>query len=143
MGTGKSALCNKIAGLDFDSDEFPVCADPSSCTHNTVLANVNFDGNQERVISLIDTMGFDDPDRDTDFKIITELVTTLKNNCSNVNLFGIAVNGQSPRLDGSLVAMIKIFEEMFPEAFWKQCVLIFTRRPMSERETERRMMTSK
>ena len=138
-GTGKSALCNKIAGLNFDSDEFPVSADPTSCTQNTVLANVNFNGDQERPISLIDTMGFDDPDRDTDIKIIAELVTTLKNNCSNVNLFGIAVNGQSPRLDGSLVAMIKIFEEMFRGAFWKQCVLIFTRMPMNEKEKERRL----
>ena len=47
---------------------------------------------------------FDDPDSDTDIKIIAKLVTTLKNNC---NLFGSAVNGQSPRLDGSLVAMIR------------------------------------
>ena len=65
--------------------------------------------------SLIDTMSFDDPDRDTDLKIISELVTTLKNNCSHacevhiVNLFGIALNGQAPRLDGSVVVMIKIF----------------------------------
>ena len=28
---------------------------------------------------------------------------------------------------------------MFGEAFWKQCVLIFTRMPMSEKEKERRM----
>lgn len=139
IGTGKSALCNKIAGLNFDTDAFPVSAEPTSCTQNTVLANVNFNGDQERLMSLIDTMGFDDPDSDTDIKIITELVTTLKNNCSNVNLFGIAVNGQAPRLDGSLVAMIKIFEEMFGKAFWNQCVLIFTRMIMSKKEKERRL----
>ena len=45
--------------------------------------------------SLIGTMSFDDPDRDADLKIISELVTTLKNNCSHacevhiVNLFDI------------------------------------------------------
>ena len=142
-GTGKSALCNKIAGLHFDTNEFPVSADPTSCTQNTVLANVNFNGDQERPISLIDTMGFDDPDSDTDITIIAELVTTLKNNCSNVNLFGIAVNGQSPRLDGSLVAMIKIFEEMFGDDFWRQCVIIFTRMPMNEKEKERRLKASR
>jgi len=142
-GTGKSALCNKIAGLHFDTNEFPVSADPTSCTQNTVLANVNFNGDQERPISLIDTMGFDDPDSDTDITIIAELVNTLKNNCSNVNLFGIAVNGQSPRLDGSLVAMIKIFEEMFGDDFWRQCVIIFTRMPMNEKEKERRLKASR
>ena len=88
-------------------------------------------------------MGFDDPDSDTDITIIAELVTTLKNNCSNVNLFGIAVNGQSPRLDGSLVAMIKIFEEMFGDDFWRQCVIIFTRMPMNEKEKERRLKASR
>ena len=65
-------------------------------------------------------MGFDDQDSDTDITIITELVTTLKNKCSNANLFGIAANGRSPQLDGFLVAMIKIFEEMFGEDFWRQ-----------------------
>ena len=62
---------------------------------------------------LIDTIGFDDPRKDTDANIIAELVTKLKNNCDFVNMFAIAVNGQSPRLDGSLVAMIKILQEMF------------------------------
>ena len=66
-------------------------------------------------VFLNDTMGFDNSDRDTDLKIISELVAALKNNCSHacevhiVNLFGIALNGQAPRLDGSVVAMTKIF----------------------------------
>merc|ERR1712037_176398 len=42
------------------------------------------------------------------------------------------------RLDGSLIAMIKIFEEMFGEGFWKQCVLLFTRIPMSKADKKRR-----
>ena len=128
-GTGKSSLCNRIAGHDFDSDAFPVSAEAESCTQSTVLANVNFGGDKERPVSLIDTIGFDDPNNDTDVTIIAELVSKLKNKCDFVNLFGIAVNGQSPRLDGSLIAMIKIFEEMFGGAFWKQCVLVFTRMP--------------
>ena len=66
-------------------------------------------------VFLNDTMGFDNSDRDTDLKIISELVTTLKNNCSHacevhiVNLVGIVLNGQAARLDGSVVVMIKIF----------------------------------
>ena len=67
-------------------------------------------GNKERLVSLIDTIGFDDPDNDTDTKIIAELVDKLINNCDKIHLFVIAVNGQSPRMDGSLVAMLKIFK---------------------------------
>ena len=69
--------------------------------------------------SLIDTIGFDDPSNDTDANIITELVFKLRDRCDHVNLFIIAVNGQNPRLDASLVGMIKIFEGMFGEEFWR------------------------
>ena len=89
---------------------FPVSAKAESCTQATAFGNINFDGNKERILSLIDTIGFDDPNNDTDVKIIAELVDKLQNNCDDVHLFIIAVNGQNPRLDGSLVAMIKIFE---------------------------------
>lgn len=143
-GTGKSALCNRIAGHDSGSDIFPVSADATGCTQSTVFGVIHFNGDNEKPpVNLIDTIGFDDPNNDTDLNIIAELVSKLKKMCSYINLFAIAVNGQSPRLDGSLVAMIKIFEEMFGDNFWKQCVLIFTRIPMNEREKERRLMTSK
>ena len=59
---------------------------------------------------MIDTIGFDDPNNDTDANIISELVLKLKQKCDHVNLFLIAVNGQNPRLDGALVGMIRIFE---------------------------------
>ena len=141
-GTGKSALCNRISGQKFNSDIFPVSGEATSCTQSTAMGLIQFNGDKEKMIGLIDTIGFDDPNNDTDVKIITELVGKLKNNCSYVNLFGIAVNGQSPRLDGSLVAMIRIFEEMFGEDFWKQCVLIFTRMPMDKKARRKREKTS-
>ena len=141
-GTGKSALCNRISGQKFNSDIFPVSGEATSCTQSTALGLIQFNGDKEKMIGLIDTIGFDDPNNDTDVKIITELVGKLKNNCSYVNLFGIAVNGQSPRLDGSLVAMIRIIEEMFGEDFWKQCVLIFTRMPMDKKARRKREKTS-
>ena len=142
-GTGKSALCNRIAGHDFDSDIFPVSGDATSCTQSTVFGVVSFNGDKEKPpVNLIDTIGFDDPNKDTDLAIIAELVFKLKNNCSYVNLFAIAVNGQNPRLDGSMVAMIKIFEQMFGDVFWKQCVLVFTRMPMSEMDKRRRLINS-
>ena len=141
-GTGKSALCNRISGKKFDSDIFPVSGEAASCTQSTALGCINFNGDTEKLIGLIDTIGFDDPNNDTDIRIITELVGKLKNECAYVNLFGIAVNGQSPRLDGSLVAMIRIFEEMFGDQFWKQCVLIFTRMPMDRKAKKKREKTS-
>ena len=88
---------------------------------------------------MIDTIGFDDPNRDTDCNIISELVLRLRDHCDYVNLFIIAVNGQSPRLDGSLVAMIRIFEGMFGKEFWSQVVLVFTRLPMDEKSVKKRL----
>ena len=142
-GSGKSALCNKITGHNYDFDIFPVSDGATSCTQSTNMARAFFNGVKEKPpVNVIDTVGFDNPKSDsvtdTDVRIIAELVAELKNNCEYVNLFGIAVNGQAPRLDGSLVAMIKIFEEMFGEGFWKQCVLLFTRIPMSKSEKQRR-----
>ena len=123
---GKSTLCNRIAGLPHDALLFPVSSAAVSCTQSTKFGNVFFGGNivsdtylhprsvlilgnKERPISVIDTIGFDDPDKDTDVKIISELVEKLRTKVDHVNLFVIAVNGQNPRLDGSLVAMLKIF----------------------------------
>ena len=140
-GTGKSSLCNCLAGHDYNENIFEVSSESQSCTQRIKFGTAFFGGNKERRVALIDTIGFDDPNDDTDARIIAELVDKLKNSCDSVHLFGIAVNGQSPRLDGSLVAMIKIFEEMFGEQFWKQCVLIFTRMPMDEKSQRRRMKT--
>ena len=110
-GTGKSSLCNVLCGADHDAEVFPVSAEASACTQRTFFCDVNFNNNKEWPISLIDTIGFDDPDKDDDAKIIAELVLKLK------NLFDIAVNGQNPRLDGSLLGMIRIFEGMFGQDF--------------------------
>merc|ERR550532_3022029 len=143
-GTGKSALCNRIVGHDYDSDIFPVSYGAASNTQEIILGSAFFNGDKEKPpVNVIDTIGFDDPNNDTDVKVIAELVTKLKNNCEYVNLFGIAVNGQSPRLDGSLVAMIAIFEEMFGGGFWNQCVLLFTRITMNGADKKRRAKVTK
>ena len=123
---GKTGTGNRISGYPSNSRIFPVSGGAVSCNQNTVLSSVHFNGDRDKPVGLIDTIGFDDPNNDTDVQVIADLVDKLKNGCDYVNLFGIAVNGQSPRLDGSLVAMIRIFEEMFGEQFWKQRVLIFT-----------------
>ena len=43
-GTGKSTLCNRIAGLAHDANLFPVSAAAMSCTQSTKFGNVNFGG---------------------------------------------------------------------------------------------------
>merc|ERR1712051_799031 len=142
-GTGKSSLCNVLCGADHDADLFPVSAEAMSCTQGTVFCDAFFNKDKEWPFSLIDTIGFDDPDKDDDAKIIAELVLKLKNGCDFVNLFVIAVNGQSPRLDSSLVGMIKVFEGMFGQDFWKQVVVLFTRMPMDEKAKKKREKNSK
>merc|ERR1712051_984222 len=118
-------------------------AEAMSCTQGTVFCDAYFNKDKEWPFSLIDTIGFDDPDKDDDAKIIAELVLKLKNGCDHVNLFIIAVNGQNPRLDGSLLGMIKIFEGMFGQDFWKQVVVLFTRMPMDEKAKKKREKNSK
>ena len=43
-GSGKSTLCNRIAGLGHDDTLFPVSAAAKSCTQSTKFGNVNFGG---------------------------------------------------------------------------------------------------
>ena len=92
---------------------------------------------------MIDTIGFDDPTKNDDAEIIAELVSKMKNDCDHVNLFVIAVNGQAPRLDGSLITMIRIFEGMFSQEFWNQVVVVFTRVPMDKKNKKKRETVNK
>ena len=93
-------------------------------------------------LSLIDTIGFDDPKNDTDAVVIADLVTKLQNKVDYVNTFIIAVNGQDPRLHGALLGMIRIFEGMFGTGFWKQTVIVFTRLPMDKKSVKKRNKAS-
>ena len=137
-GAGKSSLGNVLAGLPCDSDLFPVSAGCEGCTHEIRFADEFFNGDTEKPISLIDTIGFEDPDRssdDIDEKngIITELLIKLRDYCDHVNLFLLVINGDNPRIDRNLIEMIKIFEGMFGERFWSQVVIVFTKLHMDER----------
>ena len=137
-GAGKSSLCNVFTGHPHDADIFPVSVDAESCTQSTKFAEAFFNGDKEKPISLIDTIGFDDPNNDTDANIISELVIRLRDGCDHINLFGIVVSGQNPRLDSTLIGMLRIFEGMFGEEFWNQVVLVITRLPMDEKSVRRR-----
>ena len=74
-GTGKSSLCNVLCGLGPNAKVFPVSAKANSCTQRTFFCETFFNNKKDRPISLIDTIGFDDPDKDDDARIIGELVT--------------------------------------------------------------------
>ena len=54
-GTGKSTLCNVLTGNDPKAKIFPVSSDAESCTQATKFANVWFNGDKSKHISLIDT----------------------------------------------------------------------------------------
>ena len=132
-GTGKSSLCNRMSGFDASSDKFPVSSGPSSCTQSAVIHDVTFDDDENKPVKLIDTMGFNDPDKDIDIDVVAKFIDQLKQECDSVSLFGIAINGQSPRIDASLKQTLKLFEEMFGQDFWRHCVLIFTKVSMDKK----------
>ena len=131
-----------LTGNPFDADIFPVSSGAASCTQKTKLCDAFFNGNKEDPVSLIDTIGFDDPSTDNDAETIAELIDKLKNACDHVNCFVLAVNGQNPRLDGSLVAMIRLFEGMFGPNFWKQMVVVFTRMSMDKKNIKKRFKST-
>ena len=101
--------------------------------------NVNFNGNKENPVSLIDTIGWSDSGRMSDAKIIEELVTKLKHACDHVSLFVLVVNGQDPRITKTIIDMFEIFMGMFTEAFADQVVIVFTRLSMHKKEVTRRL----
>ena len=138
-GTGKSSLCNVLTGNLPNAKAFPVSSKSTTCTQETTFADANFCGVPSKPLSIIDTIGFDDPTKDHDAKIIADLVLQLQQNCDYVNTFVMAVNGQNPRLDGSLLQMIKIFEKMFTSKFLDQVVVVFTRLHMDQSSIERRL----
>ena len=74
----------------------------------------------ERPTKIIDTIGFGNPDRDTDAYAIHELVNKLKEVETQTVIFTIAVNAQNRRLDKSLLNMIVIFQKkMVSKSFWQ------------------------
>ena len=125
-----------MSGFDASSDKFPVSSGPASCTQSAVIQDVTFDADENKPVRLVDTMGFNDPDKDIDVDVAAKFIAQLKQECDSVSLFGIAINGQSPRIDASLKQMLMLFEEMFAEDFWKHCLLIFTKMSMDKKNKD-------
>lgn len=116
-GTGKSSICNVLAGRDHnDKDFFPVSGAMESCTNKTTARRVNWRGGPDLSFNLIDTPGLNDPEPGKDSLNIAEMADELKK-MLHVNVFLIVFNGSNPRFDHSLIAMIRIFQNMFGKEF--------------------------
>ena len=89
-----------------------------------------------RPVTLIDSPGFDDPEKNQDAEIISDLVDKLQD-MNEVHQILIAVNGTNPRLDGSMKAMIDIFQRMFTTQIWENIGIVFTKLPMDQASVER------
>ena len=106
-----------------------------SCTQEVNTQKVNFLGDKDKPIILVDTIGLDDPGKNDRTDVIAKVI---KEKIDHVDTFVIAVNGQNPRLDASLLRMLKIFGEAFTEAFWEHVVVVFTQVQMNKTATLRR-----
>ena len=126
-GTGKSTLCNILAGHKHDDISlFPVSDKMSSCTNKTTAKDLYWRGIQDLPFTLVDTPGLNDPEPGRDSLNIAEMAEELKK-MKHVNVFLIVFNGSNPRFDHSLIAMIKIFKGMFGSEFLlKNTVFEFT-----------------
>ena len=141
-GDGKSTLCNTLSGHQpEDSGLFQVSSGALSCTQETQMAEVFFNGEKEKPVSLIDTVGWSDGGSMTDAKIIEELIQKLKASCDYINLFILVVNGQAPRLTSTTEEMARVFQGMFSDSFWSNLVVVVTRLKMNRRSVERRRKT--
>lgn len=136
-GSGKSTLCNRLAGEEATSDSFPVSTSfgMEACTQRTVLATVKFGGDMDKDVAVIDTKGFGEENNETS----SELFETMVSKYEFVSFFGITLNGLSTRLDISNLEMFREVEDMFGSTFWNQCVFIFTKLSMSDKERKRRL----
>merc|ERR1712126_47618 len=141
-GTGKSTLCNVLAGRKHDDGSlFPVSDAMSSCTNKTTAKNLLWRGIRDLPFTLVDTPGLNDPEPGRDSLNIAEMTEELKK-MKHVNVFLIVFNGSNPRFDHSLIAILKIFQGMFGNEFLKQnTVFEFTNWAHDRKSKRRRGIT--
>ena len=122
-GVGKSSLADVLLGErpDCTNCTFPICPGTDSCTKTTSYAVGNWLGKGD-VFSVVDTPGFGDTDND-DNKLIDEMVDILKNVVKKTNVFLLAFNGHSERLDRNIQQMLREMEALFGQSFWNNTVL--------------------
>ena len=135
-GTGKSSLCNVLAGRGPSSDLFPVSSGLASFTQKNVYQQIPFGGDEGFIVTAVDTKGFNDSNNKIDIDTVANFIASLKRRCSNVNVFGLTIN--EPKLDGPIGEMMKVFAEIFGPEFWQHCILIFTKHTMDEKSKRKR-----
>jgi len=115
-GSGKSSLGNALLG----EPRFDTSNDPLSCTEDPSEVERGFWNGEGKEFEIIDTPGLNDSEgRDTEH--IQNIVETLKEG-GFINTFLIVRNGSEKRLNNSYTDMLRIFEMMFGEDFWKHVI---------------------
>jgi len=120
-GSGKSALCNILAG---SNALFVESEDLSSCTYQTSIQTANWLGSAPRVM-IVDTPGHGDSSG-RDSQHIVAMVESLKS-VQYATVFIIVFNGQAPRYDEPLQSMLNTFVQVFGKDFFKHTMLAFSR----------------
>ena len=77
-GTGKSSLCNVLAGKDPDSDLFPVSDGTTSCTQENEYQNIKFGGDRRLTVTAVDTKGFNDSSNGIDQVSVADFIAGLR-----------------------------------------------------------------
>ena len=134
-GSGKSSLCNRIASPESRANIFPVSSKPGLCTTRATIAEVLLGGDSEKPTLLMDTPGFDEQHTE-DYKTEMEL---LKTKMDQINLVGIIINGQTPRVDASFLKMVDVLEDIFGPTFFSRSVVIFTKIAMDSKAKAKRL----
>ena len=141
-GTGKSSLCNILAGLpphtNDEEEGFCTSDETYSCTENTTVKECSFFGDLRKPIKIIDTPGFDDPKKNHDAIIVAEMVKTLNEEVRELNMILFTLHGQNHRLEGSLKAMITLIKQMFSDSVWNNTAVVFTHMHMDQVSVIRR-----
>jgi len=141
-GTGKSSLCNVIAGKPATSDFFPVGHELDSKTWETTVNPAKWKGDGFD-IEIIDTPGLDDPNGpQKDDENIAEMIKKLKK-LDHVHLFFVIFNGEVPRLSRTLMELLKIFRDMFGPHFLMNTVFGFSRWSFDKRAIKTRQQQQK
>ena len=120
-GSGKLALCNKLAGRQvFNESDF------IEKSHETTFLCIEQKDSEDEKISLINTPDLDPNDKEGNTKVIANVLAKIKTGCDFVNLIGICLDRQASSLDESHTSVLHVLREIFGEVLSTQCILIIT-----------------
>ena len=142
QGSGKSSIANVIAGQEPSSRTFPVLSEAHACTTEPQTTRINFRGDISKPIIIIDTPGFDERNGVPDQLILAKIRAELEA-IQNINLIGLIINGQSPRLDATTLLMITVFESILGDGFWSHMILVFTKVLMDAKSKRKRRLNNR